>query len=475
MAASHSVVLYEPTETSPEVTTAAGFLAGHSGRTREAYTLGPRQFIRWCNEHRLGLFDRTRTHIELYARLPEEGGKAPASISRRLSTPAGFYLYGTESHLRLYVDDLAVRRAEPIRRDSSNPQHRLRSRERHVDTPVRLRVDAHHVLPTWSGDERRVEEQDFVPLKALGLMNREAEDRLALLAHHRHEALHTLFCDRLLRRPSSPAWLEAISEVVPDVCGVLIEVGQSIKRRLKTRIAGMTAEGPASFGDTGGLDAEVLLGERAEEQQERVGHQSTVDLRRLACGQQRGDRDVPQGSPVVGEDDVEIVAIFSVEDDERILVEQALGEFPHLLRLVTVVSWHVDLGKAVPLDYVCDELRRGAAELVQALPRVTDQGDRETGFDRSLDHRDVQWVHVEGFVDDQMIKAACEALSEGLVEHGMPPFIDSVAHDVPDVGMGAVPGRDRPPKLIAIDERWVRSLVERPSLPGDENAFLVQR
>jgi hypothetical protein len=63
MAVSHSVVLYEPTETSAEVVTVAGFLAGYSGRTREAYTLDLRQFIRWCDEHRLGLFDVTRTHI----------------------------------------------------------------------------------------------------------------------------------------------------------------------------------------------------------------------------------------------------------------------------------------------------------------------------------------------------------------------------------------------------------------------------
>jgi integrase/recombinase XerD len=96
MAVSHSVVLYEPTETSAEVVTAAGFLAGYSGRTREAYTLDLRQFIRWCDEHRLGLFDVTRTHIELYARELEELGRAPATIGRRLSTLAGFYRYATE-------------------------------------------------------------------------------------------------------------------------------------------------------------------------------------------------------------------------------------------------------------------------------------------------------------------------------------------------------------------------------------------
>jgi integrase/recombinase XerD len=83
MAITTEVVLYDPTDTSPEVRTLAGFLAGFSGRTREAYTLDLRQFYRWCDEHRLGLFDVTRTHIELYARELEELGRAPATIGRR--------------------------------------------------------------------------------------------------------------------------------------------------------------------------------------------------------------------------------------------------------------------------------------------------------------------------------------------------------------------------------------------------------
>ena len=68
MAATTSVVLYDPQDTSPEVRTIAGFLAGYSGRTREAYTLDLRMFYRWCDERSLGLFGLTRTHIELYAR-----------------------------------------------------------------------------------------------------------------------------------------------------------------------------------------------------------------------------------------------------------------------------------------------------------------------------------------------------------------------------------------------------------------------
>lgn len=44
MAVATSLVLYDPMDTSPEVRTVAGFLAGYSGRTREAYTLDVRQF-----------------------------------------------------------------------------------------------------------------------------------------------------------------------------------------------------------------------------------------------------------------------------------------------------------------------------------------------------------------------------------------------------------------------------------------------
>ncbi len=62
MAATHSVVLYDPRETSAEVKAAAGFLAGYSGRTRDAYTLDLRQFYGWCDRHHLQLFEVTRTH-----------------------------------------------------------------------------------------------------------------------------------------------------------------------------------------------------------------------------------------------------------------------------------------------------------------------------------------------------------------------------------------------------------------------------
>lgn len=86
MAMNTSVVLYDPQETSAEAKAVAGFLAGYSGRTREAYTLDLRRFYRWCDEHSVELFAVTRTHIELYARELEGIGRAPARIDRRLST-----------------------------------------------------------------------------------------------------------------------------------------------------------------------------------------------------------------------------------------------------------------------------------------------------------------------------------------------------------------------------------------------------
>jgi len=110
MATNTSVVLYDPQETSSEVKAIAGFLAGYSGRTREAYTLDLRMFYRWCDEHHLDLFSVTRTHIELYARELEELGRAPATVGRRLSTLAGFYRYAAEEGVIEHSPAVHVRR-----------------------------------------------------------------------------------------------------------------------------------------------------------------------------------------------------------------------------------------------------------------------------------------------------------------------------------------------------------------------------
>ena len=110
MAATTSVVLYDPQATSPEIRTIAGFLAGYSGRTREAYTLDLRMFCRWCEERRLELLDLTRAHIELYARELEDLGRKPATIGRHLSTITSFYRYASEEGVIEHSPVVHIRR-----------------------------------------------------------------------------------------------------------------------------------------------------------------------------------------------------------------------------------------------------------------------------------------------------------------------------------------------------------------------------
>ena len=69
----------------------AGFLAGYSGLTRDAYALDLRQFVTWCTEHNLALFAVRRADIECFGRELEAKGKARATVARRLTTIVGFY------------------------------------------------------------------------------------------------------------------------------------------------------------------------------------------------------------------------------------------------------------------------------------------------------------------------------------------------------------------------------------------------
>jgi hypothetical protein len=71
----------------------AGYLAGYSGLTREAYALDLRQFATWCATHSVCLFQVRHTDIEHFGRDLEARGRARATITRRLCTIAGFYRY----------------------------------------------------------------------------------------------------------------------------------------------------------------------------------------------------------------------------------------------------------------------------------------------------------------------------------------------------------------------------------------------
>jgi len=71
----------------------AGFLAGCTGLTRDAYALDLRQYASWCQQRQLRLFQARRVDIECFARDLEARGRARATITRRLCTIAGFYRY----------------------------------------------------------------------------------------------------------------------------------------------------------------------------------------------------------------------------------------------------------------------------------------------------------------------------------------------------------------------------------------------
>jgi hypothetical protein len=95
-APSTALATIQPAFTNPERLALAGYLAGYRGLTREAYALDLRQFATWCRARSLNLFAVRRADIESFARDLEARGRARATVTRRLSTIAGFYKYAVE-------------------------------------------------------------------------------------------------------------------------------------------------------------------------------------------------------------------------------------------------------------------------------------------------------------------------------------------------------------------------------------------
>jgi integrase len=104
------VPVAEPLFTDGERAALAGFLAGYSGLTREAYTLDLRQYTSWCAQHGLHLFTAKRADIECFGRDMEANGRARATIAGRLCTVAGFYRYAVEEDLLEHSPAAHVRR-----------------------------------------------------------------------------------------------------------------------------------------------------------------------------------------------------------------------------------------------------------------------------------------------------------------------------------------------------------------------------
>jgi integrase/recombinase XerD len=66
---------------------------------REAYELDLRQFVSWCHDHHLRLFQARRTDIECFARDLEARGRARATVTRRLCGRTRRSWYSVEEEL----------------------------------------------------------------------------------------------------------------------------------------------------------------------------------------------------------------------------------------------------------------------------------------------------------------------------------------------------------------------------------------
>ena len=107
---STAIAVTEPAFTNPERLALAGFLAGYTGLTREAYALDLRQYASWCQRHQLCLFQARRADIECVERDLEARGRARATVTRRLCTIAGFYRDAVEEDLLDHSPAAHVRR-----------------------------------------------------------------------------------------------------------------------------------------------------------------------------------------------------------------------------------------------------------------------------------------------------------------------------------------------------------------------------
>lgn len=70
-----------------------GFLARYGDPTRRGYVVDLKQYLSWCEGNRMHPFEIKRAHLEVYVRWLEEQKYALATISKRISTVAGFYRF----------------------------------------------------------------------------------------------------------------------------------------------------------------------------------------------------------------------------------------------------------------------------------------------------------------------------------------------------------------------------------------------
>ncbi len=105
-----TVAVREVLFTTEEEQALLGFLTGYSGLTRDAYQLDLRQYLAWCADHQVALFDARRADIEGFGRHLEGLGRACATITRRLCTVACFYRYAEQEGMIAVSPAVHVRR-----------------------------------------------------------------------------------------------------------------------------------------------------------------------------------------------------------------------------------------------------------------------------------------------------------------------------------------------------------------------------
>jgi Phage integrase, N-terminal SAM-like domain len=107
---STTVAVVDPAFSDAERHALVAFRAGYRGLTREAYALDLRQFIAWCEQHALRLFEVRRADIDCYARDLEERGRARATVARRMVNNVPFDIASFDDLLQVIADvaDISV-------------------------------------------------------------------------------------------------------------------------------------------------------------------------------------------------------------------------------------------------------------------------------------------------------------------------------------------------------------------------------
>lgn len=110
-APAHPIVV-RPSPAGPDMATllAVAWLAGHRGRTREAYTSDLQQWGGWLAGLQVQVLAAGRAHVQFYVAHLEEQGRAPSTIGRKLSALAGYYAYAVAEGVIVKSPVVHVRR-----------------------------------------------------------------------------------------------------------------------------------------------------------------------------------------------------------------------------------------------------------------------------------------------------------------------------------------------------------------------------